>query len=95
MNKELKKAIEKHNRLVKAYERVNNKLLSFSQIAEKNFHSKYDKLTENEKYKWRKIFKSWNWNNWHDLKDRIENRLQDNYSTIKGLEFQINGFTVL
>jgi hypothetical protein len=34
------------------------------------------------------------WNNWHDLQDRIEDRLQDNYSAYSAWHFAKYGYMI-
>ena len=35
------------------------------------------------------------WNDWHDLHDRLQDRLQDNYCRCGSWKFQKYGFTVI
>jgi hypothetical protein len=76
----MKKYIDKQNRLKNALEKVQNKLANFKEISQNEFHSKFESLTEETKNEWRKIFDSWQWNEHHDLEDRLTERLQENHS---------------
>lgn len=76
---------DKETRLNKAIERVQNKLTQYSQEAEKikgNWSSEDQQRLKN-------------WNDWHDLQYRLEDRLKDNWSSYKEWhweKFQFNTY---
>ena len=71
--------VAKQDRLNLTKERIDKKLAEFKHLAETNFYEPYDKISEEERQKWRDEMETWLWNDWHSLDTRIENRIADNY----------------
>ena len=86
------KASKKHRNLHKALKRVQDRLESFKAFAEENLHHPYDKLTDEEKTAVRAKIDTFNWNDWHDLNDRIEERIIDNKLEWTSFCFEKYGF---
>jgi len=72
----------KEDRLSKAIEKVDTKLKQFKGYADKIQGNWSDKDREYTK----------DWNNLHDLRDRLESRLFDNWSEFKTWHFDTFGF---
>ena len=80
--------LKREKNLLLAKSKVERKLAVFSRWSEIFFHRNYDNLPEEERQRLRNIMNSWNWNDWHDLDDRLKSRLIDNYMLSKDLEFE-------
>ncbi len=84
--------IKKQQQLNKALTKVQNKLATMAEICQKEFYDKFDSMSDEQKDFWRAEFDTWNWNNWHDLEDRIVSRLKDNYSNYCSWHFEEKGW---
>ena len=95
MDKQTKFFIAKQDRLKAALERVQKKLAEFKYLAETHFYEPYDKISEEERQKWRDEMNTWKWNDWNDLETRIENRIVDNYMDYNQHFFDTHGWVAL
>jgi 23S rRNA maturation mini-RNase III len=82
MKKDKEYFVKKQNRLNAAIEKVAGKLLEFQKQSDQMF-ANFDTITEQEKESCRKINNALNWNEHHDLHDRLEQRLWANWSDFK------------
>ena len=76
--------IDKEKALKLALQRVENKLAQFQEYAAKISGPWTDADREITK----------DWNNWHDLHDRITGRLRDNWSNYHDWHWDTHGFNV-
>jgi len=86
------KFVLKQLKLERALTVVKVKLVCFAETADREFHQVYETLTPEEVHEKRAMFDSWNWNNWHDLQYRLEDRLRDNWSAYHDWHWNKFGF---
>jgi hypothetical protein len=93
--KDIQYFIKKEYSLIRALKKVDDKLKYFSEFANKNFHSKINQLSIEEIKEFRKLFDSWNWNEHHDLRDRLNSRIIENSVNAGHWGFCKNGFSIV
>lgn len=88
----MEKFIKKQNQLNRALAKVECKIESMRKLQDAGFYDKYEILTEEQRNWWRREIDSWKWNNLTDLKDRLTDRLLDNYREYCDWHFQEHGW---
>lgn len=91
----MEKFIKKQNRINLALSKVQARIDWMSKEQDENFYGPFERLSEEKRNFWRRTIDSWNWNKWTDLKDRLENRLKDNYIDYCDWHFQEHGWVAL
>jgi len=88
----MEKFIKKQDQINRALAKVECKIESMRKLQDSGFYDKYEILTEEQRNWWRREIDSWKWNSWTDLKDRLTDRLLDNYRDYCDWHFQEHGW---
>lgn len=93
MNEE--KATNRLNKIKQQIENVQTRIEQYNEWCDKNFHSKYDELSEQERGKIRKhICETIPWDFLNEKKEKLENEWYSLYRKLQSYRFEKYGWVV-